>query len=141
MRLCFVVNSVDKYYFPRWVVDNVTVTQASSGQLLATLAIKLPAPRSWVELISVCDVPNPVRDVRATTFEIRGIEAEKIRVEVYDLAGRLVWQGEGLGNELCWGTQDLTGLPLANGVHLWRVWVKVGEEGVASAIQKVVIFR
>jgi hypothetical protein len=62
-------------------------------------------------------------------------------VEAYDLAGRLVWQGEGLGNELTWGTQDLTGLPLANGVYLWRVWVKVGEEWVVSAIQKLVILR
>jgi hypothetical protein len=67
-------------------------------------------------------------------------------MEVYVTGGslrlsRLVWQGEGLGNELTWGTQDLTGLPLANGVYLWRVWVKVGEEWVVSAIQKLVILR
>jgi len=138
-----VFDSVDKYYnnFPGWAVDNVTVAPASSGQPLAALAIEPSAPRSLAELISVFNVPNPVRDVHTTTFVIRGVEAEKIRVEVYDLAGRLVWRGEGLGNELSWGTQDLTGLPLANGVYLWRVWVKVGEEWVASAIQKLVILR
>ena len=143
MRLRFVFDSVDQYYndFRGWAVDNVTVAPASSGQPLATFAIEPSGPRSLAELISVFNVPNPVRDVHTTTFVVRGVEAEKIRVEVYDLAGRLVWQGEGLGNELTWGTQDLTGLPLANGVYLWRVWVKVGEEWVVSAIQKLVILR
>ena len=143
MRLRFVFDSVDQYYndFRGWAVDNVTVAPASSGQPLATFAIEPSGPRSLAELISVFNVPNPVRDVHTTTFVVRGVEAEKIRAEVYDLAGRLVWQGEGLGNELSWGTQDLTGLPLANGVYLWRVWVKVGEEWVVSAIQKLVILR
>ena len=143
MRLRFVFDSVDKYYnnFPGWAVDNVTVAPASSGQPLAALAIEAAAPRSLAELISVFNVPNPVRDVHTTTFVVRGVEAEEIRVEVYDLTGRLVWQGEGLGNELSWGTQHLRGLPLANGVYLWRVWVRVGEEWVASAIQKLVILR
>jgi hypothetical protein len=62
-------------------------------------------------------------------------------VEVYDLTGKLVWQGEDSGNELTWHTEDLTGLPLANGVYLCKVLVKVGETWIASDVQKLVILR
>jgi len=91
--------------------------------------------------ITMRAVPNPVRDVHTTVFTVLGVEAEEIRVEVYDLAGRLVWKGEGQGNELPWDTSDLTGLPLANGVYLYLVYVKVSEEWIVSDIQKLVILR
>jgi len=91
--------------------------------------------------ISFFNVPNPVRDVHTTTFVVRGVEAERIRVEVYDLTGKLVWKGEALGNELTWHTEDLTGLPLANGVYLYKVYVKVGEAWIVSDVKKLVILR
>jgi len=91
--------------------------------------------------LTVKSVPNPIRDVHSTTFIVEGVNAELIRVEVYDLTGKLVWQGEGSGNELTWHTEDLTGLPLANGVYLYKVLVKVGETWIASDVQKLVILR
>ena len=86
-------------------------------------------------------VPNPVQDVHTTVFTALGVEAEEIKVEVYDLTGRLVWKGEAEGNELPWDTRDLTGLPLANGVYLYLVYVKVEGEWIASNVQKLVILR
>ena len=140
MQIQFVFDSVDKYYntFRGWLVDNVKVVEdTSTGP--ASLALSLPSapPRE----ISFFNVPNPVRDVHTTTFVVRGVEAERIRVEVYDLAGKLVWKGEALGNELTWHTEDLTGLPLANGVYLYKVYVKVGEAWIVSDVRKLVILR
>ena len=85
--------------------------------------------------------PNPITDVHTTTFTVRGVEAEAIRVEIYDLAGRLVWEGEAPGNELAWHTQDLSGRYLANGVYLYVVYVKVGDTWIRSGIQKLAIYR
>jgi hypothetical protein len=72
---------------------------------------------------------------------VRGVEAETIRVEVYDISGRLVWEGESLGNELPWHTEGIDGLPLANGVYIYRVYVEVNGDWIASGIQKLVILR
>jgi predicted MPP superfamily phosphohydrolase len=93
------------------------------------------------ETITMRAVPNPVQDVHTTVFTALGAEAEEIKVEVYDLTGRLVWKGEAEGNELPWDTRDLTGLPLANGVYLYLVYVKVEGEWIVSDVQKLVILR
>jgi len=92
------------------------------------------------EKLEVLVVPNPVRDVHTATFVVRGITVERMKVEIYDLSGRRVWEGEALGNELFWHTQDLSGLPLANGVYLYRVVVEAwGRQEVVQG--KVVILR
>jgi len=72
---------------------------------------------------------------------VLGVEAEAVRVEVYDLTGRLVWKAEALGNELVWHTEDLTGLSLANGVYLYIAYVKVDGEWIRLEPQKLVILR
>ena len=141
MQIRFVFDSVDRFYnnYVGWLIDNVKVTKAESGGPLPTSSIlTVTAARGEV---TFQNIPNPVRDVHTTTFVVRGVEAERIRVEVYDLTGRLVWKGEGLGNELTWHTEDLTGLPLANGVYLYKVYVKVGEAWIVSDVKKLVILR
>ena len=139
MQLRFVFDSVDNYNnnYVGWLIDYVKVVRTTSGAPLSILSLPEAKPRE----ISFFNVPNPVRDVHTTTFVVRGVEAERIRVEVYDLTGKLVWQGEALGAELTWHTEDLTGLPLANGVYLYKVYVKVGEGWLFSDVQKVVILR
>jgi hypothetical protein len=139
MQLRFVFDSVDKYNnnYVGWLIDYVKVVRTTSGSPLSILSVPEVKPRE----ISFFNVPNPVRDVHTTTFVVRGVEAERIRVEVYDLAGKLVWKGEALGNELTWHTEDLTGLPLANGVYLYKVYVKVGEAWIVSDVKKLVILR
>ena len=141
MQIQFVFDSVDKYYnrFRGWLVDNVKVVE-DTGTGPASAALSLPNALAR-EGFTVFNVPNPVRDVHTTTFVVRGVEAERIRVEIYDLTGKLVWRGEALGNELTWHTDDLTGLPLANGVYLYKVYVKVGEAWIVSDVRKLVILR
>jgi len=141
MQIQFVFDSVDRYYnrFRGWLVDNVKVVE-DTGTGPASVALSLPSALAR-EGFMVFNVPNPVRDVHTTTFVVRGVEAERLRVEVYDLTGKLVWKGEALGNELTWHTEDLTGLPLANGVYLYKVYVKVGEAWIVSDVRKIVILR
>jgi len=141
MQIRFVFDSVDRFYnnYVGWLIDNVKVIKASSGSSLPTSSL-MPTVAARGE-VTLQNIPNPVRDVHTTTFVVRGVEAERIRVEVYDLTGKLVWKGEGLGNELTWHTEDLTGLPLANGVYLYKVYVKVGEAWIVSDTRKLVILR
>ena len=141
MQIRFVFDSVDRFYnnYVGWLIDNVKVIKASSGSSLPTSSL-MPTVAARGE-VTFQNIPNPVRDVHTTTFVVRGVEAERIRVEVYDLTGKLVWKGEGLGNELTWHTEDLTGLPLANGVYLYKVYVKVGEAWIVSDTRKLVILR
>jgi len=142
MQIRFVFDSVDRFYnnYVGWLIDNIKVTKESAAEGKALPAFVIPMAPAREGIAFLC-VPNPVRDVHTATFAVRGAEAERIRVEIFDLSGKLVWQGEALGNELTWHTEDLTGLPLANGVYLYRVYVKVGEGWLASPVQKVVILR
>lgn len=106
-----------------------------------------PPPPSLPELagqIQVVPVPNPVRDVHTTTFRVLGIcpcSVQALKVEIYDLAGKLVWQGEVEGPMLAWHTENLEGLPLANGVYLYKAYVKINGEWIPAGVQKVAIFR
>lgn len=141
-RLRFVFDSVDSYYndFPGWAVDNVLVEPAQAGQPLSTAAVPTGMPRDLV----VAPIPNPVRDVHTTVFRVQGIcpcRVEALRVEIYDLSGRLVYTSEAPGGALVWHTDDLSGLPLANGVYLYKAYVKVGGQWIATQVQKVVILR
>ncbi|HDI11323.1 MAG TPA: T9SS type A sorting domain-containing protein, partial [Candidatus Acetothermia bacterium] len=144
LRVRFGFDSVDKLYnnFIGWAIDDVWVKNADCldglGPAMLPLAVE---PEAGPREPSFLAVPNPVRDVHTTTFYVRGVEADLIRVEVYDLSGRLVWQGEAPGSELVWHTEDLTGLPLANGVYLYKVYVKVDGDWIASDVLKIVILR
>jgi len=143
LQLRFIFDSVDRWAngFIGWLVDNVRIEPATSGSPLSAMAVQVAIPRDVADLISVFNVPNPVRDVHTTQFVVRGVAAETMRVAVYDISGRLVWEGEGLGNELPWHTEGFDGLSLANGVYLYRVYVEVNGDWIASGIQKLVILR
>ncbi|MEN3009754.1 MAG: T9SS type A sorting domain-containing protein, partial [Candidatus Bipolaricaulaceae bacterium] len=103
-----------------------------------------PEPKALLEGLKFANVPNPVTDVHTTKFVVLGPMSalvEAIRVKVFDLSGRLVWEGVASGAELTWHTDDLTGKYLANGVYLYRIEVKVLGEWVASGVLKLVINR
>lgn len=141
MQVKFVFDSGDQFYndFVGWLIDDVKVSSASGGSPLpSSLSGSSAAPRARFRAFNY---PNPITDVHTTTFTVRGVEADLIRVEIYDLAGRLVWEGEAPGNELAWHTQDLSGRYLANGVYLYVVYVKVGDTWIRSGIQKLAIYR
>jgi len=101
-------------------------------------------PSLELAAVRVVNEPNPVTDGHATTFRVLGICPCSVRglwIEVYDLAGRLVWQGESEVAVLTWHAQDALGQSLANGVYLYRVQVKIGGEWVAMPLQKLAILQ
>jgi hypothetical protein len=88
--------------------------------------------------------PNPIRDVHTATFQARGtlaVEVEEIRVQIYDLSGRLVWENAALGSELDWHTDSLSGDYLANGIYLYRVQVRIGGNWINQDIGKIAVLR
>ena len=94
--------------------------------------------------LDVVNVPNPVKDVHTTTFRVVGPMAssvEAMRVQIFDLAGSLVYQEETSGLELTWHTQNLAGEYLANGVYLYRVQVKVADQWITLQVKKLAICR
>ena len=99
-----------------------------------------PKPASVDQLV-VMNEPNPVRDVHTTTFKVMGGFVEAIRVRIFDLSGRLVFEDENPGNELTWHTENLAGEYLANGVYLYQVEVKIAGRWNVTKVQKLAIYR
>lgn len=147
LQIRFVFDSVNgnNNRFRGWAVDNVVVKRRTGSGVPLEVADLGEGwdlnDESGLEGIRVLNTPNPIRDVHTTWFTVLGVDAEALRVEVYDLTGRLVWRAETEGNELPWHTEDLTGLPLANGVYLYVAYVKVGGTWVKTEVQKLVILR
>lgn len=135
------VNSISNVY-PGWAVDNLCVREAPVGQPLTVLPVEESRPAGEPDSeITVGNHPNPVRDIHTTTFRVLGAQADFLRIEIYDLTGRLVWKGESAGADIVWHTDDLAGLPLANGVYLYRAFVRLDGNWVSLAPQKVTILR
>ena len=154
------VTTLDPWYgyWVRALVDGLSLKFAYASRL-TTLCVSCleakavvpegeelpPAPpaASAAEFTFV-NVPNPIRDVHTTTFKVLGPLASmvtEIKVQVFDLTGKLVWEGTASGAELTWHTDDLTGAYLANGVYLYKVYVKVGDAWISSGVLKLVIQR
>jgi len=96
------------------------------------------------EQVQVVASPNPVRNVDTATFQVMGTlaaEVEEIRVQIYDLSGRLVWEDAALGSELDWHTDSLSGDYLANGIYLYRVQVRIGGSWINQDIGKIAVLR
>lgn len=95
-------------------------------------------------LLSVRNTPNPVTDVHTTYFHVQATVAViAIRVSLFDLAGRLVWDSGWAQNGLAWHLDDLRGRTVANGVYLYQVQVKLQglETVIASGLQKLAVYR
>jgi len=88
--------------------------------------------------------PNPIRDVHTARFQVMGTlatQVEEIRVQIYDLSGRLVWEDTALGSELDWHTDNQSGQFLANGVYLYQVQVKIDGIWINQDIGKIAVLR
>ncbi len=89
--------------------------------------------------------PNPVTDVHTTYFSVKGAAAgmvEAVKVEIYDLAGTLVYSsGEVAGTSLAWHTDNDYGEYLANGTYKYVMSAKVNGQWVVSTVKPVVILR
>ena len=112
---------------------------ASAGTTAAPMAIpRSPAPRDQV-LVTVG--PNPVTEVHTATFTARGVGVEALKIQIFDLSGRLVFEKETSGNQLEWHTENNAGEYLANGVYIYRALVEIGGNWIATKVQKIVILR
>ena len=102
----------------------------------------VPGPAATAGGLLVYNEPNPIRDVNTTTFKVQGAVAiEAIRVRIFDLSGRLVYEEETPGGELTWHIQNLAGEYLANGVYLYRVEAKVEGQWILTEVKKLAIYR
>ncbi|MCK4355890.1 right-handed parallel beta-helix repeat-containing protein, partial [Candidatus Bipolaricaulota bacterium] len=101
-------------------------------------------PLAVPDEVTVVAYPNPIRDVNTATFQVMGTlaaQVEEIRVQIYDLSGRLVWEDATLGSELDWHTDSLSGDYLANGIYLYRVQVRIGGSWINQDIGKIAVLR
>ncbi|MEA3397217.1 MAG: T9SS type A sorting domain-containing protein [Chloroflexota bacterium] len=94
--------------------------------------------------LSFGNSPNPVVDVNTTYFEVKGAAAylvEALKVQIYDLSGRLVYEAEEAGASLAWHTDNDYGEYLANGVYLYKLYALFDGQWVVSTVKNVVILR
>lgn len=94
--------------------------------------------------LSAMNTPNPIRSEHTTVFTVQGIGADhvdEIRVEIYDLQGMRVFSEQVEDVRLVWHPVNDAGEPLANGVYLYRVSVRLGVSWYPVAIQRLAIVR
>jgi len=97
-----------------------------------------PVEAFQVEAISLASLVS--RDT--TVFEVRGSGIDGIQVQVFNLAGRLVFADIASGGTLEFKMDGSDGVRLANGVYLYLVTVKgVHGELYRSRVGKLVILR
>ena len=88
--------------------------------------------------------PNPVTEVNTATFTISGSMSalvKAIKVQIFDLSGRLVYEQEESGASLDWHTENDYGEHLANGVYLYKIYALIDGEWIESETKKLVILR
>ena len=66
---------------------------------------------------------------------------EAIRVRIFDLAGRLVYEHEEDGSRMEWQTENNYGEHLANGVYLYKLYMRVDGVWIATEVHKLVVLR
>jgi len=147
MLIRFVFDSVDKWYnnYIGWLVDNIKIQSAptTGANPLSVMSIEPSRSegRDTPAELQVINVPNPITDVHTTTFMVRSPDVEAMRIQIFDLAGSLVYEEEVLSNELVWHTDNDYGEYLANGIYLYRASVLINGEWVETTVQKLVILR
>lgn len=145
----FVFNTVDYLFndYCGWFIDDVflwreTCAPTAPGGTEVSAPLGGTGPLAAArDQITVLNIPNPVRDVDTTTFTVRGVGIEAIKIQIFDLDETLIFEEEVDGNELTWHTVNDYGEYLANGVYFYRALVKMGGKWVTTSFQKLVILR
>ncbi|MFQ5637860.1 MAG: C25 family cysteine peptidase [bacterium] len=93
---------------------------------------------------NVMNYPNPFHDRTKFTYVLTQ-EAEEIRLKIYTIAGRLIYEDDflpaGVGfNQFEWDGRDEAGDTLANGVYLYKLIARRGEAH-AEVVEKFVVVR
>ena len=124
------------------------------GDFAGSDAVRIVPPRRPTALetepmevgsaLSVIVFPNPVCDVHTAHFSLVGPRAAQVsglRIEIFDLAGRLVWEGRCAGHELDWHTENLNGSYLANGMYIYVAFANVGSDWVRVSKRTMAVSR
>jgi len=95
-------------------------------------------------LTDVLNYPNPFRDQTTFTYVLTQ-PAEEVTIKIYTAAGRLIRVLDGAPtavgfNHVPWDGRDQDGDPLANGVYLYKVIARRGNQK-ADTVQKLVVMR
>ncbi|MEN3010912.1 MAG: hypothetical protein ABDI20_08160 [Candidatus Bipolaricaulaceae bacterium] len=96
------------------------------------------------EAIKVISRPNPIRSENTTTFSVvsdQNASITGLKIDVFDLTGKLVFSEETSELKLVWHGKDLTNSLLANGVYIYVAHVKVNGKWITLTPQKIVILR
>jgi hypothetical protein len=131
-----------------------SLTQARLLSAAEARALELPPPPPLVPQaldieevlagLSATNIPNPIRSEFTTVFRVEGARADAVdamRVDIYGQDGQRVFTQEIAAKELAWHTANDAGELLANGVYLYRVWVKIDEVWYPLEIQKLAVVR
>ncbi|MBI1742863.1 PPC domain-containing protein [Candidatus Acetothermia bacterium] len=104
---------------------------------------KLLESASQTSLVIEKTLVSPLRASESAVFSVQGQNVDSLRVEVFDLAGRRVFDSHLVaGNSLRWNLQTKQGRPVANGAYLWVVTVKgTSGEMIRSQMKKFVVLR
>ncbi|HEY5596487.1 MAG TPA: hypothetical protein VIL47_04410, partial [Candidatus Bipolaricaulota bacterium] len=117
--------------------------------LVDARALDIPFALAQASAFAAAPTPLSLSGVQALSqgrgsfrFQATGSGIAGIRVQVYDLAGGVVFDQETSGNALTFNGLSLSGKPLANGVYLYVVTAK-GFQGqsVRSLVEKFPILR
>jgi murein DD-endopeptidase MepM/ murein hydrolase activator NlpD len=119
-------------------------SHALSTELSHYLPPLPPSPGEKIELkvfeVQVC--PNPVTGGKSVAFTAQGEGIRDIKVEIYDLSGRQVFESGYVGNGFQWNLQTHKGRIVANGIYLYVVKIRgFNGETFTSKIKKLVILR
>ncbi len=98
------------------------------------------APRE--KPVSIVASPSPARAGQTVRFTVQGLDAGEVRLWVYDVSGRLVYDsGWQPGPVYQWNLQDSRGGIVANGLYLY--WAEVRWEGevVRTGIERLLVIK
>jgi hypothetical protein len=125
-----------------WWIDDVQVLGGAGLGALSFDPSEFVSLQDGFRVESVVNSPNPIRDVHTTTFTVKGVGIEAIKVQIFDLAGRVVFDSGWQPNDYDWHVQSNTGETLANGIYLYIVTVRgPNGETVVTETRKLAVYR
>jgi len=120
-----------------------TVSSASpsfSTQIDSTAIVTL-GEREGLSLTRIVGPPNPLRK-ETGIFNVEGSAIESLKLELFNLAGKKVFEGEAQGKSFIFNALNAQGHPLANGVYFYVLTVRgFDSKIIKSEMRRLVILR